>query len=175
VAFYVAPGYVTLPGGDWFDVMLAARRELDAIPEDVRLEELRQDDSRASELDMLLDTLEGATLHDADGGVVEGLNLAFLYFSEKSHMLVLAVIIEAKIAGGPYTTPFDRLFEGKYDPEKLKLTAEDTPYVIVRLDEHNRPMGVATVIQPYAEDVPRGVCSSTVLPRGFISHLFELA
>lgn len=174
MTFYVASGHVTLPGGEWLGKMLAARRELDAIPEEVRFEDVNVEGSRSSELYDLLEDLEGVKLRDMEGGVVEALHLSFIHFDDATRRLVLAVIIDDKIDDGTHTTAFDRLFEGQYDPEELQLTDQDTPYAIVQLDEHGQPTGPATVIQPYTEDTPEGVCAVMILPPEFIAQLLQL-
>lgn len=175
MTFYVAHGHVILPGDDWLNKKLAARRELDAIPEQQRFAELNDGESRSGELHGLLEDLEGATLCDMDGGVIEQQHLTFMFFDEQSRLLVLAVIIDEGVDDGTHATPFDRLFEGKYDPEVLQLTDQDTPYVIVQLDEHGRPSRPATVIQPYGEGAPEGVCGAMTLPPDFVAKLLQLA
>lgn len=175
MTFYVAPGYVRLPGGDWLSKMSAARRELDTIPEDERTGEIDVEGNRCSELHGLLENLEGVALCDMDGGVVEDLRLAFMHFDEQTRRAVLAVIIDEKLHDGTHSAPFDRLFEGQYDPEVLQLTEQDTPYVIVQFDKHGQATVPASVIQPHQEDTPEYVCGETTLPASFIAKLLQLA
>jgi len=176
MTFYVTRGgFVTLPDKGWFSNMLAARRELDAIPQDIRFEEIDTEEGRSGELHELLDDLEGAKLRDSEGGVVEGLHLAFMHFDDETRRLILAVIIDGGTGKGPYSTPFDRLFEGQYNPEELRLTEFDTPYVIVRVGEDGQPIGPTTVVQPVAEGAPEGVFAAAPLPPDFIVKLLQLA
>ena len=176
MTFYVAPGYVRLPGGDWLDKMSAARQEMDAIPEDQRTGAIDVEGDRCSELHGLLENLEGVALCDMDGGVVEDLRLAFMHFDEQTRRAVLAVIIDEKLHDDDtHSTPFDRLFTGQYDPEVLQLTEQDTPYVIVQFDEHGQAIVPATVIQPHEEDTPEYVCGEATLPASLIAQLLQLA
>lgn len=179
MTFFVAPCLVTLPGGSWFSEMLAARREMDGLHVD------DHESPRGLELYYLLDQMDGVTLHDMNGvaiGELEG--LTFLHFNEETRTLVLAVIVTSGSAtsGKPddHTTDLDRLFAGQYDPERLGLTDEDYPYVVIQLDEHGQPTGKTVVIQPYDEDAPEGVCAATMVsseefPAEFLERLIHVA
>lgn len=168
MTFYRAQGTIMVPGGNWFSDMLAARRELDALPEDDRYES-----TRGAQLSDKLERMTGVSLHDLNGDAIAELGLSFIYFDEAMRRLVLAVVINDKTHDGTYATDFDRLFD--YDPEALQLTDQDTPYVVVKIDEHEQPRNPVIIIQPFAEDTPDGVCAHTPVPHEFIEQLLELA
>jgi hypothetical protein len=173
VTFFVAPGRITLPGGDWLTSMLAARSELDEL---VGAEQART--TRGMALRAQLERITAITLSDKDG-IVNHLLFTFMHYCTDSRTLILAITANDPNPHRDYiAVDLDRLFKGQYDPAQQCLGGEDIAYAVVRLDEYMRPI-TTTVIQTWQEmDVPyptAGVDASALLPSQLIGQLIELA
>lgn len=172
MTFYTARARLVLPGSDWFHRMVEARRAFDGMPPVLRTE------ADVVEFCSLLDEMEGVFLLDLGDILIEDITLTFLHYNNATGVLVLSVnFSDEEPNTQTHAVPFDRLFAGQYDPEKIRLGQDDVAYVVARVSANGvvEDEDDVHVVQPeHEQDAPTNVCAATSIPHEFVEQLLAL-